>query len=232
MVTSEQVARRPLNHVFEAFSGPIRYGYGQPGGCIIDPDYLFEWLQIQPATTYANWLSAEAKKMQRYYFSSQLTRYTLQPKCEASAHHFTVRIATTALCDTLSADSKYGSAAVCLIVELSDEAHPGEYQLVENSLSLDVRPVQNILFKQFPSQKALCPGNFVEYRSSPLEWNSCHTWALQGSKSSLLEGYIVMQDTETKARFQFDLPRVALKTFGPCIPITANEGEYSQFVDC
>ena len=224
MVTSEQVARRPLNHVFEAFSGPIRHGYGQPGGCVVRINHLFEWLQIQPTTTYANWLSAEEKKMQSYYFSSQeklLTCYTLQPNFKAAAHHFTVCIATVALCDTLSADSKYGSAAVCLIVELSDEAHPGEYQLVENSLSLDGKPLQNTLFKQFPSQKALCPGNFVEYRSSPLEGNSRHTWVLQGSKSSLLEGYIVMQNTDTKAKFQIDLPCVALETVGPCIRITA-----------
>ena len=229
MITSEEAAKlagqHPLSHVLEAFSSRISYGLirGEVrgivrGGCMYSPGLSpsFLWLQTSPATCYADWLSAEATKMQSYYFSKQqnmLTRYTLQPNYTTSALHFTARIATAALFDEEAASERHSSALVCVIVELSGKAH-GEYKLVKNALLLDGKQLQNIGFS--PSQTKLCPGQIVEYRSKPLERprdKEAHDYYSTVGKT--LEGYIVMQnvDNKFKASFQIDLPKVYLETF-------------------
>ena len=231
MITSEQAAKfagqHPLSHVLEAFSSRISYGLirGEVrgivrGGCVVSPGFSpsFLWLQTSPVTCYADWLSAEATKMQSYYFSKQqnmLTRYTLQPNYTTSALHFTARIATAALFDEEAASERHSSALVCLIVELSGKAL-GEYKLVENSLLFDGKRLQNVSFAPSTSQTKLCPGQIVEYRSEPLERprdEEAHDYYSTVGKT--LEGYIVMQNVNNKfeASFQIDLPKVSLETF-------------------
>ena len=103
MVSSDEgaaCAGGPLGHVFTAFSSPIQYGYGRPGGCCVNMNRLFEWFRVPESATFAEWLSAEADRLNHYYVTSherQLTRFTLKPECVAVTDHITVRVATAAL---------------------------------------------------------------------------------------------------------------------------------------
>lgn len=100
------------------------------------------------ATTFADWLSTEADRLQQYYVTSrqrQLTCYTLKPKCEAVTGYFTVRIATAVL--TEGSDYFFGgNVALCLIVEISEDAQPEDScQLVQDCLLLNGKQLDSEL---------------------------------------------------------------------------------------
>ena len=196
----------PLGHVFTAFSTPIRYGYGQPGGCVVRRNRLYEWLRIPEFGTFADWLSSEADRLQHYYITAeekQLTRFVLKPGSEAVTGYFTVRMATAVLCETGLRNSC--SIALCLIVELSKDASVEDScQLVQDCMVVNSERVdpQYCSFVQTPPPITLHPGGVVEYLSQPLETGD----------SAVLEGYVIMRTVQGSREVRVNLPPVILET--------------------
>ena len=200
----------PIGHVFTAFSSPIEYGHGRPGGCCVDMNRLFEWFRIPESATFADWLSAEADRMKYYYVTSQkrqLTRFILKPECVAVTKCITVRVATAVL-SKQSADgwfrSEQGYVALLLIVELCSDA-PAEdsCQLVQECLLVDGKQLghRDCSFVQIPPQITLHPGDVAEYLSKPL----------LTKMNAVLGGYIVMRTVPGSREVRVNLPKVTLE---------------------
>ena len=168
----------------------------------------FELFRDPSATTFADWLSGEAERMQHYHISSQqgqLTRFTLKPNCEAVTGHFTVRIATATLLNRLDDKTQVANVVLCLIVELPQDACPEEYQLMEQCLFLDggQRRQAYISFVLTQPQTTLHPGHVLEYISTPLNVENIGT---------LLSGHIVMQSVQGRGNTRVNLPTFILDT--------------------
>ena len=169
-----------------------------------------KWYRMPNATTFADWLSAEVERLQHYHISSQprqLTRFTLTPDCAAVTGHFTVRIATAFLLSAALSWTCKPSLAVCLIVELSQDAGPEEYQLTEACVFFRGQEVRGS-FKPPQPQSTLCPGHVVEYV------NYIHFTARIGvilKEDAVLDGHIVMRSVQSKEDTRVNLPTVLLE---------------------
>ena len=196
----------PLGHVFTAFSSPIRYGLGQPGGCVVRGDRFYEWFQMPEFGTFGDWLSAEADRLQHYYITAkekQLTRFVLKPGSDAVTDSFTVRLATAILCDA-GGWQMHCSYTLCLIMELSKDAPVEDScQLVQDCLIVNGKIVdpQYCSFVQTPPSITLHPGLVVEYLSQPLETE----------EDAILEGYVIMRTVQGSREVQIKLPQLTLE---------------------
>ena len=205
----------PIGHVFTAFTSPISYGLGLPGGCCVNMNRLYEWYQIPESATFADWLSAEADRLQHYYVNKrgELTRFTLRPECEAVTGYFTVRVATAVVFEASRLHSFcQQSVIMCLIVKLSEDA------LVEDSCRLmkvclqlhGVRVARGRCSSvQTPPQITLHPGDMVE--------SQCNPPLL--SEDMIVEGHIVMQSVQASWEVQVNLPQIHLKETLPVMPL-------------
>ena len=219
MVSSDEGSTHadcPFGHVFTAFSSRIRYGYGQPGGCCVDLNRLYEWLRIPEFGAFADWLSAEADRLQHYYISAkekQLTRFVLKPGSEAVTGYFTVRVATAILCEAGGWRNSC-SVALCLIVELSKDASVEDScQLVQDCLVVNSERVdpQYCSFVQTPPPITLHPGDVVEYLSQPLQ-DGYLNQLRRAKVDEALEGYVIMQTVQGSREVRLNLPPVTLET--------------------
>ena len=213
MVSSGEAAAYadcPLGQVFIAFSSPIRYGYGLPGGCCVDMSRLYEWFRMPGSATYADWLSAEADRMKYYYVTSQkkqLTRFILKPECVAATNYITVRIATAALSEYSNRGWKFNEpeyVALLLIVELSKDAQTEDScQVVQDCLLANGERVDPSIcsFVPSPSLITLHPGDLGEYLSLPLPT----------TRDTVVEGHLVMQTVPGNTEFLVNLPQVSIE---------------------
>ena len=214
MVSSDEAAAYadcPLGQVFTAFSSPIRYGYGLPGGCCVDSSRLYEWLRMPGSATYADWLSAEADRLKYYYVTSQkkqLTRFILKPECVAATNYITVRIATAALSQHSNRGWQFNEpeyVALLLIVELSKDAQTEDScQVVQDCLLANGERVDPSIcsFAPAPSPITIHPGDVREYLSLPLPT----------TRDTVVEGYLVMRTVPGNTEFQVNLPQVTLES--------------------
>ena len=208
----------PIGHVVVAFTTPIRYGYGQPGGCCIHASSpMFEWHRIPKTSTFADWLSSEANKIQSYYITQQkqLTRFTLKPNCEVTTGLFTVRVADAVFPDTTGAMKSYASvgSCLCLIVELSENAISEKYWLKDVHLQLNRESIE-CSFLPVSTNKILHAGQVIEYVSSPLEFSTVRSsWSMADPITVLLTGFIIMQNIRSELCVKIILPEVILDTY-------------------
>ena len=207
----------PKGHVVTAFTTSIRYGIGQPGGCCIHPSSpMFEWHRIPCTSTFADWLSSEADKMQHYYITqqNQLTRFILKPNCEATTELFTVRVADAIFPDT---NKFYASvrSCLCIIVKLSENAVSEKFGLKNVHLQLDGEDIE-CSFLPVSSNKILHAGQVIEYVSSPLEFptlSRLFSLSTDDPITVLLTGFIAMQNIRSDLCVKIRLPEVILDTY-------------------
>lgn len=212
----------PKGHVVIAFTTPIRYGFGQPGGCCIHPSSpMFEWHRISRTSTFADWLSNEADNMQQYYITqqNQLTRFTLKSNYEATTELFTVRVANAIFPDTTGAMKFYASvgSCLCIIVALSENARSEKFWLKNVDLQLDRKDI-DCSFLPVSNNKILHAGQVIEYVSSPLEFSTVSRIFTSLSTADpitvLLTGSIMMQNIHSDEMcVKIMLPEVILDTY-------------------
>ena len=212
MVSSDEGSTHadcPLGHVFTTFTSPAWYRFSQPDGCAVRRITMYQRLRMPEFGTFADWLSAEADRLQHYYVTSegkQLTRFVLKPGSEAVTGYFTVHVATAVLCRAEGWQNSCAcSIALCLIVELSNDAPVEDTcQLVQDCLLFNGERVnpQYCSFVQIPPSITLHPGRVVEYLIQPLPTG----------EDAVLEGYVIMRTVQGSREVQVDLPPVILET--------------------
>ena len=205
-----------LGHVFAAFSGPKEYTARELldeqdiGGCL--SIRLNEWFRMPESCTFADWLSAEAHRMQHYYIDQQgqLTRFIIKPWSEYITGFFTVRVATAVLNETPYNDfhrSGEQTIAMCIVLELSANAP------AEDSCRLYVR-------QQMPTTQ-WCTRNSLQLLNCSKPTSTGHTSSRWRSRifeqailtitediSCLEGGYIVMQTVQCRRQIRVNLPRI------------------------
>ena len=203
-----------LAHVFAAFSGPKEYTARElldeqdNGGSL--SIRLNEWFRMPESCTFADWLSAEAHRMQHYYIDQQgqLTSFIIKPWSEYITGFFTVRVATAVLNETPYNDFDWSgeqTIAMCVVVELSANTPAEDSCRVLDNKCLQLNGAQRTpcsysIVQNPPLPVILHPGGVVEYLSKPL--------TITEDISCLEGGYIVMQTVQGRRQIRVNLPRI------------------------
>ena len=211
--------RCPLGYVITGFPSALEYTSREvhdcgPNdvGCIADRERLYKWFDSPESSTFADWLSAEAHRLQHYYINQQrqLTRFILKPWSEAVTGHFTAHVATAVLNKTPGMylrDSTY-RCALCVVLKLSINAPTEESYLLHKEcllfLGAQATPHCCSLVQKPPLQTFLHPGGVIEYVSEPV--------TLTEDVSCIQGGYVVMRTDQGRRQIRVNLPQMSFET--------------------
>ena len=214
MVTGEdgaEYSKVPMGNVFLAYSisVPIHSVSHEHGGST----GLTQWRRMPTASTFAEWLSAEADRLQYYHVTNQdhqLTRFILHPDSVAVTGGFTIRVATAVVPDHAVLSDECYLSALCLTVELSEDAPLKEgCWLVRDCVKINGQKVDShsstFALQTLPDSSVTClPGCVVE----------CVSRLVQvPHQNAILEGYLVVRTLQSNKEFQLPLPQVHLEPF-------------------